>query len=99
MHILAHTITTKDAIAAQAGLLAPRQLMGHLGLTAGINQTLASPEGNRGFARCLYMQTMMLRLYAGAECLEHVRHRREDRVLLGILHSKLFATAGALGHW
>jgi hypothetical protein len=100
MHILSHKITTtRDSITAQAGLLAPLQLMGSLGLTERINQHLPTPESNRGFAPSLYVQTTMLMLHAGGECLEDVRHLCEDSALLGMLDIKQFPSARALGDW
>ena len=100
MHILSHKITTtKDAITAQAGLLAPLQLMESLGLTERISQHLPTPESHRGCAPSRYVHTMRLMLHAGGECLEAVRHLREDSALLGRLAIKPFPTARALGDW
>ena len=83
MHILSHKIeSTNDKITAQAGLMLPLQLMQSLNLTEVIDQHFPAPGSNRGFAPSIYVQTLILMLHAGAECLEDVRLLREDTALL-----------------
>lgn len=100
MNILQHhTNTTNDLITAQAGLLAPLQLMQSLGLTELINHHLPAPKSNRGFAPSLYVQTLILLSHAGGTCLEDVKQLREDDALLNMLDIKQFPSARALGSW
>ena len=90
---------TNDSITNQAGLMAPLQLMQSLGFSNIANQCLPQPASNRGFAPALYLQTLMLMLHSGGECLEDVRSLREDQTLVDILDIKQFPAARSLGEW
>ena len=91
--------STKDLLTSRAGLLCIGELMGQLRFSELVNTHFPNPLSNRGFAPSVFVNSLMLMLHEGGNCLDDLRHIREDSALHKLLGITKTPESDSLGDW
>jgi len=94
-----HLKTTNDLLTSRAGLVCIAKVMQSVGLSSLANTYFSAPKSNRGFQPSVFVNAMMLMLHEGGQCLDDLRHLRQDVALRKILGLKQVPTSDAMGDW
>ncbi|MBL8677417.1 MAG: transposase, partial [Alphaproteobacteria bacterium] len=100
MEILPYQLSrTKDLLTSRAGLVCTAQVMQAVGFSNLVNQHFPKPKSNRGFQPCVFVNAVMLMLHEGGQCLDDLRHIREDEALRLVLGLKEIPQSDSLRDW
>jgi hypothetical protein len=91
--------TTNDILTSRGGLTVLAQVMSQLNLSVLINQHFPPPGSNRGYWASDYVNTFIMMLNEGGQCLEDVRHLKRESDLLSVLGLDTLPSADAMGDW
>lgn len=91
--------TTNDILTSRGGLTILGEVMSQLNLSKLIDQHFPSPGSNRGYWASDYVNTFIMMLNEGGQCLEDVRHLKRESDLLSILGLNSLPSPDALGDW
>ena len=91
--------TTNDILTSRGGLTVLAEVMNQLNLSALVDQHFPQPGSNRGYLASDYVNTFVVMLNEGGQCLEDVRHLKEESDLLSVLGLGTIPSADALGDW
>ena len=91
--------TTKDLLTSRAGLLCIGELMNQLQFSELVNTHFPKPLSNRGFAPSVFVNSMMLMLHEGGNCLDDLRHTRADKALQKLLEISRIPESDSVGDW
>ena len=73
---------------SRAGLLSIAELMKRLDFSKLVDQYLLTMGSNRGFKPSVFVNSMLLMLHDGGECLDDLCHLRNDTALRELLNLK-----------
>lgn len=91
--------TTNDILTSRAGLTVLAEVMNQLNLAKLIDRHFPSPGSNRGYLASSYVNTFILMLNEGGQCLDDVRHLKCESELLSLLGLGSIPSADAMGDW
>lgn len=91
--------TTNDILTSRGGLTILAQVMSQLNLSNLINRHFPRPGSNRGYRASDYVNTFIMMLNEGGQCLDDVRHLKGESDLLSILGLGTIPSADAMGDW
>jgi len=91
--------TTNDLLTSRAGLVCVAELMKSLGFSRLVDQHFPIPGSNRGFKASVFVNSLVLMLHDGGECLDDLRHLRGDTALRDLLEFKSVPQSDSTGDW
>ena len=91
--------TSNDLLTSRAGLVCVAELMKSLDFSGLVDMHFPVPGSNRGFKPSAFVNSLVLMLHDGGECLDDLRHLRADTGLRGLLSLKDVPQADSAGDW
>lgn len=91
--------STNDKLTSRAGLVCLAQVMEKLDFGALVDKHFPAPGSNRGFEPSTFVNAFMLMLNEGGQCLDDLRHIREDTGLRTLLDGVQIPQADSAGDW
>jgi hypothetical protein len=91
--------TTNDLLTSRAGLVCVAELMKSLNFSNLVDTHFPVPGSNRGFKPSAFVNSLVLMLHDGGECLDDLRHLRDDSALRELLSLKHVPQADSAGDW
>lgn len=91
--------STNDLLTSRAGLVCVAELMKSLNFFDLVDQHFPAPGSNRGFKPSVFVNSLVLMLHDGGECLDDLRHVRDDSALRQLLGLKTVPQASSMGDW
>ena len=89
--------STNDLLTSRAGLVCVAELMKSLNFFDLVDQHFPAPGSNRGFKPSVFVNSLVLMLHDGGECLDDLRHVRDDSALRQLLGLKTVPQASSMG--
>ena len=100
MNIIPYELgTTNDLLTSRAGLITLGQLMCSIGFSQLVDKHFPQPKSNRGFQPSRFVNALILMLHEGGECLDDLRHIREDQALCRLLGIQSIPQSDSMGNW
>ena len=90
---------TKDKLTSKAGLSVFAEYNRYMGLTQLSDKYLPRPLSNRGFNPSVFINSLVLLLTAGGDCLDDIRELKNEKELLGIVGIKTIPEPDTIGDW
>ena len=91
--------STNDLLTSRAGLVCLAELMTSLNFSDLVDQHFPTPGSNRGFKPSVFVNSLVLMLHDGGECLDDLHHVRDDSALRQLLGLKTVPQASSMGDW
>ena len=91
--------STNDLLTSRAGLVCIAELMKSLDLSQRIDQYFPVPGSNRGFKPSVFVNSLLLMMHDGGECLDDLRLIRVDSALRQLIGLKTVPQADSTGDW
>jgi hypothetical protein len=91
--------TTNDLLTSRAGIVCIAELMKSLNFSEVIDSHFPVPGSNRAFKPSVFVNSLVLMLHDGGECLDDLRHLRDDAALRMLLGLKKVPQADSTGNW
>ena len=91
--------STNDLLTSHAGLVCTAEVMKALNFSNLVDQHFPTPGSNRGFKPSVFVNSLVLMLHGGGECLDDLRHLRDDAALRLLLCLKDVPQADSAGDW
>ena len=100
MNILPFQIeSTNDLLTSRSGLVSVAEMMKTLSFSHLVDQHFPAPGSNRGFKPSVFVNSLVLMLNDGGDCLDDLRHLRGDAALRLLLGLKNVPQADSAGDW
>ena len=91
--------STNDLLTSRSGLVCVAELMKSLNFTDLVDTAFPFPGSNRGFQPSTFVNSLMLMLHDGGQCLDDLRHLNNDGALRQVIGLSQVPQPDSAGKW